>query len=438
LALGIGLPQVARNSVLGRGAEASPANRILAGCIGTGPQGQGVMRSFLAQPDVRIVAICDVKDEQQQQARDAVNKRNGDVGCAVCRDFRELLARPDIEVVLVATPDHWHVPIAIAAARAGKDMYLEKPMGLSIAEDQKLRTAIQEHRRVFQFGTQQRSSDQFRLACELVRNGRIGALREINVWCAASQPGGSDRPIPAPPGIDYDLWLGPAPYTPYTEGKCAANNKTWWFNYDYALGFVAGWGVHPLDIALWATDAFRQGTLEVEGRAVIPTQGACNTAVAWEVVFRCANGVKMTYKGNRNGFTESLPMNDLSAWASRYGRIVDHGTAFEGSEGWILVDRSGIRTRPERLIEEKFGSDDVRLARSSNHVRNLLDNVRSRGRTICPVEEAFEADLLCHLSDIATRLERPLKWDPIRESFVDDAEANRRLGLRPMRPPWQV
>lgn len=397
------------------------------------------MGNFLAQTGVQVVAVCDVKKDQLELARKQVNDRYQNRDCAIYQDFRALLARADVDAVLIATPDHWHVPVAIKAAQAGKDIYLEKPMGLSLAEDQRLRKVCQHNKRIFQFGTQQRSSGQFRQACELVRNGRIGQLKQINVWCSASRPGGSTTPVPVPESINYDFWLGPAPLTPYTEDKCCddSNKKTWWFNTDYALGFVAGWGVHPLDIALWGHPAMFKGDMQVEGKAIFPTEGACNTSVAWDVDFTFADGVGLKFRGTPNGY-QQVPMNDLSSWQKRYGRIVDHGTAFEGTDGWVLVDRTAIRTAPERLVEEKSESGGIALPRSSNHARNFLDSVKSRNPAICPIEEAVQADVLCHLSDIATRMGRRLKWNPEKEKFVSDSEANHRLALRAMRSPWAL
>jgi predicted dehydrogenase len=431
----LALPTVIPASVLGADA---PSRRVQVGCIGVGPQGRGVMGNFLAQPDCRVVALCDVSQRHLAEAVKQVEAAYRDSAVPTHADFRELLARKDVDAVLIATPDHWHVPIALAAARAGKDMYLEKPMGLSVEEDQQLREACRRGKVIFQFGTQQRSSQQFRLACELVRNGRLGRLKNIDVWCAASRPGGSTDPVPPPADLDYDRWLGPAPQTPYTKGKAYDEDgawKTWWFNYDYALGFIAGWGVHPLDIAYWGHPAMMNGPLTVEGQGVFPLQGACNTAIAWQVRFQFADGVTLHFRGTPNG-AEPIALNNFNDWRAKYGAIVDHGTAFEGTDGWVLVDRTQIRTSPEHLVETKFGGSDVQLPKSANHVRNFLDAIKSRQPAICPVEDAVQADILCHLSDLATRLKRPLRWDPRREEFVDDAEANQRLKKRPARAPW--
>jgi hypothetical protein len=402
-----------------------------------------VMGNFLGQPDARVVAVCDVAGPNLGAALRQVNRHYDDDSCRPFHDFRDLLGRDDIDAVLIATPDHWHVAMSIAAARTGKDIYLEKPMGLSVAENQALRQAIHKHGRVFQFGTQQRSSSQFRHACELVRNGRIGQLRQIDVWCNASRPGGSTTPAPVPKDLDYEFWLGPAPHTPYTEDKCYDDVrpglwKTWWYNHDYALGFIAGWGVHPLDIAYWGHPAIMTGNLEIQGRGLFPEQGACNTSIAWDVRFTCADGVRMVYRGTRNGYDEINELNDMRPWEQKYGRIIDHGTAFHGSDGWVIVDRSQIRTQPETLVEYRAGPADIELHRSGNHVRDFLDAIRSRGATACPIDESVQADILCHLSDLATRLDRKLTWDSARECFVNDTDSNRKLALRPMRKPWSL
>lgn len=434
-------PAVLPMSVLGRGRTLGPNDRVNVGCIGVGPQGRGVMSGFLTQQDARVVAVCDVAAPHLAEAARQVNARYGDTACARFHDFRELLARPDIDVVLIATPDHWHVPIAIAAARAGKDIYLEKPMGLTVAEDQALRSAVQKHKRVFQFGTQQRSGGEFLRAVEWVRSGRIGTLQRIHVWSPASRPGGPMAPVTVPSGWDFPMWLGPAPEVPCTDGLLADNPatgtwKTWWYRYDYALGFIAGWGVHPLDIALWGHPSMMKGPITVEGRGVFPESGACNTSIAWDVEFGFADGVTMRFKGTPNEWGEANALNDVKEWRERYQGIEGHGTAFEGTDGWICVHRGAVRTHPASLAEEPRGKAVAGVLRSQHHQRNLLEAVRSRGPTVCPIEDSVQADVLCHLGDIATRVGRKLTWDPQRERFEADPEANRRLEPRAVRKPW--
>jgi len=219
------------------------------------------------------------------------------------------------------------------------------------------------------------------------------------------------------------MWLGPAPYKPYTKDRCS--NKLWWFISDYAIGFIAGWGIHPVDIALWGGGEKLAGPVEIEGRGVWPTEGICDTAMNWNVTGKYASGVTMNFTGN------PFPQE----WRKRYGRTSSHGTAFEGTEGWVHVDRSGINAYPKKLLETKFGPNEIHLYNSGNHVRNLLDCVKSRAETICPIDEAVQGDIICHISDIAIRLEQKLKWDPKKELFVNNDAANRRLS-RPMRSPW--
>ncbi len=392
----------------------SPANRIAVGCIGVGPQGCGVMRNFLNQPEAQVVAVCDVKRPCRESAQREVNAHYGDSGCAAYGDFRELLARDDIDAVLIASPDHWHVPLALAAAKAGKDMYVEKPLTLSLRQGQVLRDAIHRYGRIFQYGTQQRSSREFRFACELVRNGRIGELRTMKVGSPASRVSENIEPMPVPDWIDYDMWLGPAPWAPFSENRVV--NQYWWHNSDYALGFVAGWGIHHVDIAQWGNNADATGPVEAEGTGVFPADGFCDCATRWNVIMRYANGVVLDYADEAQN---------------------KHGIRFEGTEGWIHVARSFLDAEPKKLLTATFGPGDVRLYDSRNHVGNLLDCIKSRKPTVCPIDTAIRSDMICHLSDIAMRLGRKVRWDPDRECFRDDASANRML-TRAMREPWQA
>jgi len=442
LALAAGaFPSIIPASVLGREGQVAPGSRIGVALIGCGPQGRGDMNGALTQADARVLAVCDVWGNHAEGARKQVNDHYRDQDCRAYADFRELLARPDIDAVIVATPDHWHVPVSIAAVNAGKDVYLEKPMGLSLAENQLLRQAVVKQKRIFQFGTQQRSSREFQRAVALVRNGRLGKLQEIYVWSPASRPGGATNPSPVPATLNYDFWLGPAPATSYTPNKAEATSdwdKTWWYNSDYALGFVAGWGIHPLDIALWGHPEIFRGEMTVEGKAIFPKSGACNTSVAWDVNFTFADGVRLRFRGTPNEFNEKTPLTDFSEWQARFGLrdFPGHGTLFVGREGWVEVHRGGMRTSPEKLAEEPLPVGGWRPPQSLQHQRNFLECVRNHKPAICPIEDSVQADTLCHLSDIATRLERKLTFDPRAEKFIGDEEANRKLQLKTMRAPY--
>jgi len=413
-AAGIAFPYVIPSSALGANNGVAPSNRIAVGCIGVGPQGTGLMSAALGHPEAQVVAVCDVNALRREAARNAVNSRYNNSDCVVYNDFRELLAREDIDAVIIAAPDHWHVPLGVAAAEAGKDMYIEKPLMLSLSQGQALRRAIERNGRVFQYGTQQRSSREFRFACELVHNARIGELRTIKVGSPASVVSETLTASPVPEWLDYDLWLGPAPWAPFSEKRII--NAYWWHNSDYALGFVAGWGIHHVDIAQWAVGADASGPIEVEGSGEFPAVGFCDCAVKWNVQMRYADGVILDYTDEGQN---------------------RHGIRFEGTEGWIHVARGLLEASSPKLLESRFGPGDVRLYKSLNHMGNFLECVRTRARTVCPIDVAVRSDMICHLSDIAMRLGRKLRWHPARERFVNDVQADRML-TRAMRSPWQV
>ena len=437
-------PTIVPSSILGANGSVSPSNRITVGCIGTGPQGQAVMGGFLAQKDAQVVAICDVKQDQREQACQNVNRHYQNQDCKVYEDFRELLARRDIDACLVATPDHWHVLITVAAMKSGKDVYMEKPMGHTLAEDQTLRAAARKYNRIFQFGTQQRSDRNFRIACELARNERIGKLKTIWAWAPGSSPGGSTRQVPPPPGLNYDFWLGPAPFKPYTEDRCSheGRKKTWWFIRDYALGFISGWGIHPMDIAVWGAGPLISGPIEVEGQGHYPTEGACDTATTWEITYRFASGINLIFIGVPNGGNSGKPTGET--WAheaelrQKFGALQHHGTAFEGTDGWVMVDRGRLATGPETLATTGTQDLKIPLKRSSGHVRDFLDSIKGRQPTVSNIEESFVSDCLCHIGDAAARLGRKLVFDLKSEKFLRDRAADALLAMRQMRKPWRL
>ena len=434
-------PIVLPSTVLGRGRGVAPSDRVRLGHIGVGNRGGSLLRSFLQIDQAQSVAVCDpFKSRREQRARE-IDEYYADKfgkpshkGCDTYNDFRDLLARADIDAVVIATPDHWHVPIALAAVKAGKDVYVEKPLGVSVRENQAIRAAVQRYGRIFQYGTQQRSGRDFRFACELVRNGYIGRLHTIHVWCAAidSQaaafhaPGGSMTPIPVPQGFDYNLWLGPAPFTPYTADRCTSYGT--YHHYDNSLGFIAGWGAHPLDIAQWGNDSDDQAPVYYEGSGTIAKGGIYETVATWDFWCTYENGVKMRFM---NQWT-ALPMV-----RKYHAKARDHGTTFIGTEGWVSVDRTSVYAEPESLLKVKLAPAEIHLYESRNHYRNFIDCVLSRKRPISPVESAVQSDIISHLCDISIRVERPIRWDPHREEILDDEEASRRLS-RPMRSPWHL
>jgi len=415
-------PYIVSSSALGKSGGVAAGNRIVLGCIGMGIQGTGLMREFLGHRDVRVAAVCDVSKNQRQKARNLVDRHYGDKGCAAYNDFRELCARSDIDAVCIATPDHWHVLVSLEAARSGKDIYTEKALGLSLAADKALRRTCRKYGTVFQWGTQQRSGRNFRFGCELVRNGRIGRLHTILVGAPYDFAFPNQPTEAVPKDLDYDLWLGPAPWSPYTYQRCRPwtseeSYGIWYHISDYCLGGIGGyWGVHHVDIAQWGHGTDHTGPVETEGTAVFPTDGLADCATSWKVYHRYADGVTMIYTDNQQN---------------------KQGVVFQGTRGWVHVRRSGIWTQPESLLTTVIGPDEIHLTDSKNHQRNFLDAVKTRQRTVCPIEVAVRSDTVCHLTDIATRLGRKLQWDPEKENFVNDRQAKRML-TRPMRSPWHL
>ncbi|MBC7352406.1 MAG: Gfo/Idh/MocA family oxidoreductase [Thermogutta sp.] len=404
LATSLAIPSFVKATALGLEGTTPPSERVTVGHIGVGGRGRDLLRGFMTCPGAQPVAVADAyRDRREAMAEMIKGKAYG--------DFRELLAREDIDAVVIATPDHWHVPIAIMAAKAGKHAYVEKPLGLTVEQDLLCRKVFRETGRVFQYGTQQRSMAHCRFGCELVRSGKIGELKRIEVIAPDGGAGGSTEPAPVPPELDYEMWIGPAPMKPYTVSRCNPPG-TYWI-YDYSIGFLAGWGAHPLDIMIWGCDADLAGPMTFEGTGEIPKQGLYDTVIHWNVTVQMANGVVMTFK----------PGSD--------------STKFIGTEGWVDVRRSGIDAEPKSLLKLELGPNDVHLTRSPRHDQNFIEAVKSGGKAIAPIDEAVRSDIISHMCDIAIRTGRKITWDPKKEEIVGDPEAAKMLS-RPMRPPWKL
>ena len=415
----IGFPYVVPASALGKAGSVAPSNRIVMGCIGTGEQGQYVLSSFLQLPDAQVVAVCDCRKSARDDALRLINQHYGNKDCAEYNDFRRLCADKTIDAVLIASTDHWHVLQSLEAARAGKDMYMEKPMAVSVEEGQVLRGAIKRFGRVFQFGTQQRSDRNFRFACELALNGHIGKVHTIKVGVPPSIKTGHYPIVPVPPGLDYEMWLGPAPWVPYMRERIETLgpwHKLWWHISDYALGWISGWGIHHIDIAQWGNGTELTGPIEVEGTAEFPTDGLCDCATKWNVKIKYDNGVVVDFTDNNQN---------------------PQGVLFEGTDGWVFVKRGAIDAHPKSLLAEKIGLSEIHLPASNHHQQNFLDCIKTRSKPVSPIESAVCSDIICHLADIATRLGRKLRWDPEKEKFINDEQANRML-KRAMRSPWHL
>lgn len=411
-----------------------PSRRVTVGVIGTGNQGFNDIKSFLRDERVQIVAVCDVNRQSpgywdgaiagREPARDLVEwhyaraKRSGVYkGCAMHDDFRDVLRRSDIDAVLIALPDHWHAISVIQAAKAGKDIYGEKPLSLTIAEGRAMANAVRDHRRVFQCGSQQRSDVRFRKACEIVRNGAIGKLHTVLCGLPGGTPdfgrtGDRQDPEPVPAGFNYDMWLGPAPDAPYAPGRCHVNFR--WI-LDYSGGQITDWGGHHPDIAQWGMGTELTGPVAIRnGQATWAREKLWNTATDFHFEAMYESGVRMIYSSRVRG-----------------------GVTFQGSDGWVWVNRGAIEASPLSLLDYEPGEKEVRLYRSTNHVGNFIDCVLSRKETVAPIEQAHRSITIAHLGNISLRLGRDVKWDPKAERFIGDEQANAMLS-RPMRKPWSL
>jgi len=403
----------------------SPSNRITTGFIGVGRMGMGDMREVLGLKQAHVIAVCDVDSKRVESARKTVEAHysrqdSGGAykGCRPYGDFRELVAQTDIDAVCIATPDHWHVLPAIAAAKAGKDIFLQKPLSLTIEEGRVLSDTVRRYGRVFQVGSQQRSDSRFHQACELVRNGRIGKLHTVKVGFG-TDPSTDPQPIMSvPDGLDYEMWLGPAPWAAYTEKRVhpeSGYGRPGWLRIqDYGAGMITGWGAHHNDIAQWGMGTEYTGPVQIEGQAEYPKDGLWNVHGDFRIEYTYANGVKVICADNKKN---------------------KQGILFEGTEGWVYVKRGQIDAQPKSLLSSTIGPDEIRLYKSNGHKANWLDCIKSRAETVAPVEVAHRSCSVCLLGDIAMRLGRKLKWDPEHERFTNDDQANR-IVSQPMRSPW--
>jgi predicted dehydrogenase len=404
LAIGIAFPAIVPSSVFG---STAPSNRVALGCIGLGSMGGHHLQALATMSEsCDVVGLCDVnrnKLDSAQEVTPVAPER-------ATQDFRELMARDDIDAVNIATPDHWHTPLAIAAIKAGKAVFLQKPVSINVREGRILSDAVTRYGAILQVGSQQRSSRNFRLACELVRNGKIGDVSEIQV--------GLEKPYNANPGLeptstppaelDYEMWLGPAPWREYSNERVVHFRGC----FDYSGGYFADWGAHHLDIVQWALDQDKGGPVWVDGRGVFHEEGIFTVPMSYEVMYRYEDGTRVIASEE-----------------------FERGITFKGSEGEIFVSRDRFAPTPSAIIGSSLAPGDARLPVSDHHLTNFFDAVRQGTQPIVPAETGHRSATLCHIGNISMRLARPLNWDPVFESFENDDEANRFLASS-SRTPW--
>jgi len=410
-------PYVVPDTSTGAAADvASPSDRVTMSIVGCGNRGPRVMGHFLKQPDVQWLACCDCRQDRLMAAKKKVDAQTGNTDCAAYRDFRELFDRPDLDGVLIATGTRWHALGSIYAARAGKDVYSEKPISLTLAEGRALVETCDRLGTIYQAGYQRHSVDSFRFAVECAQNSRIGELKEIicNFWeCPAVKPSPA---VPVPEGFWYDMWLGTTPWHPFMWARV----NGWRYVWDTGGGMVDGMGVHWTDLAQWANRAEHTGPVKAEVEQVTwaPPDSITEVPVSCRVALTYENGVRCI-------------MESKGQFADRYIRFV-------GTEGWIQVHdgTNTVTAEPAsvlrlRAISAKGWGDP------GDHIRNFLDGIKTRRRTVCHPEAAHRAMTLCHLTNLALRLGRTLHWDPAKEEFIGDPEANT-MRSRAVRSPWRI
>ncbi|MCX7006107.1 MAG: Gfo/Idh/MocA family oxidoreductase [Kiritimatiellaeota bacterium] len=414
----LAMPTIIPASVFGQGERPVPSKRISLAVIGLGSMGLRHVKGFIQENDCQLVAVCDVDAERRKVAVDFINQTYGDNGCAQYNDFRELLARRDLDAVVIAVPDHWHAIIAMTAMRAGKAIYGEKPLAMTVADGRKMSDCVRQTGCVWQTGSWQRSTWQFRFGAELVRNGRIGKLLRVEVGNPTSEAIAPQPVMPVPESLDYEMWLGPAPWAPYTEKRCHWNFR--WI-LDYSGGQLTDNGAHDIDIAHWGMGCDHTGPQEVEGVGEFPAEGLWNAATHHHVICTYANGVQ-------------LFIGDKTRYAG--------GVRWIGTDGWVHASRDkGLITSPANLVSAKLGPDaehlDHSLVNRQGHIRNFLDCIRTRVKTIAPIEVAHRSITVAHLGNIAMLCGRKIRWNPETEQIADDATATRMLS-RPYRGHWST
>lgn len=416
-------PAVIRVSAWAASPAPPPSQRVAVGMIGMGRQARLVnLKQFLAMPDVQVVAVCDVDRWRLEQARQAVHAHYGDQrpsgrfrGCTAVVDFHELLARRDVDAVMISTPDHWHVPMALAALEAGKDVSLEKPVTRTVAEGRRLAEAVRRTGRVFRVDSEFRTTPAVHRAAELIRNGRIGKVLRVTVGVPGTDVGCPPQPeMPIPPELDYERWQGPAPRAPYTEKRVhkpkAYERPGWMRHLYYCDGMITNWGTHLNNGAMWCTDLERTGPVEIEGTGTYPpAESFWNVLLSFEVHYRFANGIQWTYRTEQPYFK------------------------IEGTEGWVYADFQKIKTHPPSLAEAPLRPGELRFPRKSDK-QDFIDCVKSRAETLEPAEVGHRVTSLCHLGHIAIQVGKPLQWDPQEERFLNSDAANALLD-RPIHTP---
>ena len=422
LALGVGAGLALPNIFLNRTKAATgqnPSEFIRVGLIGTGQRGL----QNLAGLTKNVVALCDVDQKHLAAAKKKADEVTGRT-CATFSDYRKLLEDKTIDAVCITTPDHWHVLPAIHACEAGKDVYCEKPLTLTIAEGQVLVKTVRRTKRILQTGSQQRSDPKFHKGCEYIRNGRLGKIKTVRVGLPSVNFSGPPVPDSAPPpDLDYDFWLGPAPMRPYNEKRVHYLFRFFW---DYAGGQMTNFGAHHLDIVQWALGMDESGPISIEAKARYNPQHWYEVPEWFEATFEYATGTKVICTQN------DRPGQDNASTAT-----YRPGAEFNGEKGSLFIGRGALDADPEEILSEPIKDSDIRLYKSANQYQNWLECIKTRNSPICDVVTGHRSATVCHLGNIAIRTGRKIKLDPKKEEIIGDAEAAKMVS-RPYRAPWKL
>lgn len=414
-------PTIVPATVFAKDDRPAPSDRVIVGSIGTGDLGRRhhLTNKLLPNKRIEVAALCDVDRNHREEAAKVVMEKTGR-RVATYKDFRDLCDRTDIDAVLIAVPDHWHALASIYAMESGKDVYCEKPLTLTIDEGKKMVETARRYGTVFQTGSQQRSDNRFRLACELVRNGKIGKLQRVDTQIGGIDSGAWQPATTPPPELDWNFWLGPAPYADYFPNRCHYQFR--WFS-DYSGGKMTDWGAHHNDIAQWGIGADGSGPVKVKGTGTHHENGPHDVPGEFDVDYTYANGVELHCHSQG-----------------------ENGIKFTGSDGWVFVSRGRIEMqlgdrnwKDYNALVKEFNPYmfQTKLYVSRDHHENWLDCIKSRERPICDVEIGYRSVTVCHLGNLAIKLGRELNWDPEKEQFVGDDQANLLLS-KPMRAPWHI
>jgi predicted dehydrogenase len=412
-------PTIIPARVLGKDA---PSNKIVMGAIGLGGMGSGDLNGFLGDGRVQVVAVCDVDTKHQNRAKGRVDGRYGNKDCKTYLDFREMLTKHKLDAAMTALPDHWHALPAIAAAKAGCDIHGQKPFSRSIVEGRAMCDAVHRYGRIWQTGSQQRSGGQFRFACELVINGRIGKVHRVEVGLPTGGGGGNTSPVTPSETLDWDRWLGPAPERPY---QGFGPHWNWRWILDYSGGQLTDWCGHHVDIAHWGVGLDRTGPIEIEGKGVYPTSGLYDAPTEYNFTCKYKDGAGISTAPG--GVEINVTNNKINA----------QGTKWIGDQGWVYVKRGKIDAEPKSLLREKIGAGEIKLYDSGGHKKNFVDCIINRKETVCPAEVGHRSISVGLLGEIAMLTGRKIKWNPDTEEIINDPGASALLG-RPYREPWKL